>query len=100
MAKAHPILHDLTAFLANLPALADLSTACSLFSCVQCVGPLCYDFSRLDDYINQPHVREQLGVGDREWEACNMQVNYDMQGRVIVISRSNPRGPRSLMRHM
>jgi serine carboxypeptidase-like clade 4 len=46
----------------------------------ECIGPLCYDFSRLDDYINQPHVREELGVGDREWEACNMEVNFDMQG--------------------
>jgi len=46
----------------------------------ECIGPLCYDFSRLDDYINQPHVRKELGVGDREWEACNMDVNFDMQG--------------------
>ena len=46
----------------------------------ECVGPLCYDFSRLDDYINQPHVRKELGVGDRPWEACNMEVNFDMQG--------------------
>lgn len=46
----------------------------------QCEGPLCYDFSRLDAYINQPHVRKELGVGDRKWEACNMDVNFDMQG--------------------
>ena len=46
----------------------------------QCEGALCYDFSRLDDYINQPHVRKELGVGDRKWEACNMDVNFDMQG--------------------
>lgn len=45
-----------------------------------CEGPLCYDFSRLDAYINQPHVRKELGVGDRKWEACNMEVNLDMQG--------------------
>ena len=47
---------------------------------VQCVGPLCYDFSRLDAYISQAHVRKELGVGDRKWEACNMEVNFDMQG--------------------
>lgn len=46
----------------------------------ECIGPLCYDFSRLDEYINQPHVRKELGVGDRAWEACNMDVNFDMQG--------------------
>ena len=30
-----------------------------------CVGPLCYDFSRLDAYLAQPDVRKALGVGDR-----------------------------------
>ena len=32
----------------------------------ECVGPLCYDFSLLDSYINQDHVRQKLGVGDRK----------------------------------
>ena len=32
-----------------------------------CVGPLCYDFSRLDAYLAQPDVRKALGVGDRRW---------------------------------
>ena len=30
-----------------------------------CIGSLCYDFSRLDDYLAQPDVRKALGVGDR-----------------------------------
>jgi serine carboxypeptidase-like clade IV len=30
-----------------------------------CDFPLCYDFSKLDDYLNLPSTREQLGVGDR-----------------------------------
>ena len=72
----------------------------------KCEGPLCYDFSRLEQYINQvgrvppgvvggasssspiqgllrtcallclqPSVRKELGVGDRLWEACDMQVH-------------------------
>ena len=24
----------------------------------QCIGPLCYDFSLLDEYLSQPQVRE------------------------------------------
>lgn len=32
----------------------------------ECEGPLCYDFSRLDKYINQDSVRQKLGVGDRK----------------------------------
>ena len=31
-----------------------------------CIGMLCYDFSRLDKYLAQPHVRKALGVGDRK----------------------------------
>lgn len=32
----------------------------------ECKGPLCYDFSRLEEYINQDSVRQKLGVGDRK----------------------------------
>ena len=32
----------------------------------QCEGPLCYDFSRLEKYINQDSVRQKLGVGNRK----------------------------------
>ena len=32
----------------------------------ECVGPLCYDFARLETYINQDSVRQKLGVGDRK----------------------------------
>lgn len=44
----------------------------------QCEGPLCYDFSRMEEYLNQPEVRKALGVGDRVWEACSMSVHEDM----------------------
>lgn len=54
---------------------------------LQCEGPLCYDFSRLERYINQPHVREELGVGDRSWTACDMDVYADMQGQATPASQ-------------
>ncbi|KAL4436655.1 hypothetical protein ABPG75_003794 [Micractinium tetrahymenae] len=45
----------------------------------KCEGPLCYrEFEILDDFLNQDSVRKELGVGDREWEACNMDVHSDM----------------------
>lgn len=44
----------------------------------KCEGPLCYDFSRMEEYLNQPHVRKALGVGKRRWEACSMSVHEDM----------------------
>lgn len=44
----------------------------------RCEGALCYDFSRMEEYLNRPDVRKALGVGDRAWEACNMDVHADM----------------------
>ena len=44
----------------------------------ECEGPLCYDFSRLDEYLNMPDVRKALGVGDRLWQACDPGVHEDM----------------------
>ena len=44
----------------------------------ECIGPLCYDFSRLDDYLAQPAVRAALGVGDRAWQSCSADVYQDM----------------------
>lgn len=45
----------------------------------QCEGPLCYSkFEILDRYLNQESVRKELGVGDRRWESCNMDVHADM----------------------
>jgi carboxypeptidase C (cathepsin A) len=42
----------------------------------ECEGALCYsEFEVLDEYLNQPAVRRALGVGDRAWEACNMDVH-------------------------
>lgn len=44
----------------------------------ECIGPLCYNFSRLDDYLAQPSVRAALGVGDRSWQSCSPEVYQDM----------------------
>ena len=43
-----------------------------------CTGQLCYDFSLMEEYLNQESVRKALGVGDREWQACDMEVHEDM----------------------
>ncbi len=47
-----------------------------------CDGPLCYDMSAADEFLNRPDVREALGVGDREWSECNFDVHGDMMGGV------------------
>lgn len=44
----------------------------------ECKGDLCYDFTLMEEYLNLPEVRKALGVGDRKWESCNMQVHEDM----------------------
>lgn len=55
----------------------------------KCVGPLCYDFSDADAFLNSASVRKELGVGDKSWEECNMIVNaqfwgkYSIQGMVV-----------------
>lgn len=45
-----------------------------------CDGPLCYDFSDADAFLNSRHVRDVLGVGDRRWEECNMDVHSHFMG--------------------
>jgi len=47
----------------------------------ECEGQLCYDFSRMEEYLNKPEVRKALGVGDRTWEACSMDVHEDMMSK-------------------
>ena len=80
-----------TAARSRPPALAHcLPPACSLptaspllclicMACLLCL--LCLpagEFEVLDRYLNQPSVRKALGVGDIEWESCNMDVHSDM----------------------
>lgn len=45
-----------------------------------CLGPLCYDFSNIDKFLNLPSTLEWLGVGDRRWEECDPNVHEDMMG--------------------
>lgn len=42
--------------------------------------PLCYDFSRVANYLNLPETRKRLGVGNRKWESCSDRVHTDMMG--------------------
>lgn len=39
--------------------------------------PLCYDFTDIGTFVNQPGVRKALGLlpSDRAWQECNMMVN-------------------------
>lgn len=46
----------------------------------QCEGPLCYDFSDADAFLNSAGVRKALGVGDTSWQECNMLVNAAFYG--------------------
>lgn len=46
----------------------------------QCEGPLCYDFSDADRYLNSAAVRKALGVGDAQWQECNMLVHAAFYG--------------------
>jgi len=46
----------------------------------KCEGQLCYDFTDADKFLNMASTRKALGVGDREWVGCNMDVYADMIG--------------------
>jgi serine carboxypeptidase-like clade 4 len=44
-----------------------------------CAVPgLCYDFSHVETFLNNPSTRAALGVGDRAWQACSPHVHGDM----------------------
>lgn len=43
----------------------------------ECIGTLCYDFSNMETYLNQPAVKDALGVGHRIFVPCNPLV-YEM----------------------
>eukprot|EP00193_Tetraselmis_chui_P018622 CAMPEP_0177770264 /NCGR_PEP_ID=MMETSP0491_2-20121128/10822_1 /TAXON_ID=63592 /ORGANISM="Tetraselmis chuii, Strain PLY429" /LENGTH=498 /DNA_ID=CAMNT_0019287447 /DNA_START=178 /DNA_END=1674 /DNA_ORIENTATION=+ len=45
-----------------------------------CIGQLCYDFSDIYKFLNLPATRKWLGVGDAQWEECDMSVHSDMMG--------------------
>ncbi|GAB9466083.1 Serine protease family s10 [Globisporangium polare] len=40
---------------------------------------LCYRFSRLEDFVNQKHVLAYLGVSDRTWQLCSMDLTTSLQ---------------------
>jgi serine carboxypeptidase-like clade 4 len=37
----------------------------------KCEGTLCYDFSKMDTFLNDKSVREALGVGNRKFVSCS-----------------------------
>ena len=43
------------------------------------VPPLCYDFTNIDNFLNDPKVQAALGV-NRSWEECNMSVHIALLG--------------------
>ncbi|KAM7527987.1 hypothetical protein LguiB_031397 [Lonicera macranthoides] len=44
----------------------------------KCEGDLCYDFSNLENFLNQKTVRSALGVGDIEFVSCSSAVYQAM----------------------
>lgn len=42
--------------------------------------PVHADFTAADEFLNSPATRAALGVGKREWVACNPEVYQDMAG--------------------
>ena len=46
--------------------------------------PLCYDFSRVGDYLNLPSTRRMLGVGNRKWQSCSSKVHQEMMADWMV----------------
>eukprot|EP01064_Diplonema_japonicum_P030112 TRINITY_DN502_c0_g1_i1.p1 TRINITY_DN502_c0_g1~~TRINITY_DN502_c0_g1_i1.p1 ORF type:complete len:438 (+),score=154.35 TRINITY_DN502_c0_g1_i1:49-1362(+) len=48
---------------------------------IKCADPpLCYNFTNVGVYLNNPAVRTYLGVGDRKWESCSNIVHIFMTG--------------------
>ncbi|KAE9586493.1 putative carboxypeptidase C [Lupinus albus] len=44
----------------------------------QCEGNLCYDFSNLDNFLNNDKVKDALGVKDLDFVSCSSTVYYAM----------------------
>lgn len=42
--------------------------------------PLCYNFSKVDQFLARPEVVEALGVQGRPWTSCNMKVHTVLLG--------------------
>ncbi|KAM3374212.1 serine carboxypeptidase-like [Capsicum galapagoense] len=44
-----------------------------------CEGDLCYDFSKMETFLNDQKVRQALGVGNIEFVSCSSEVYQAMQ---------------------
>jgi hypothetical protein len=52
----------------------------------QCQGPLCYDFSDADQFLNSAAVKKALGVKEeQDWQECNMLVNAQFYGALLML---------------
>ena len=51
--------------------------------------PLCYDFRNMDRFLQREDVREELGVGKRNWTSCNMIVHTFMLGDWVTNLQSS-----------
>ncbi|KAJ0238809.1 Serine carboxypeptidase-like 47 [Hirschfeldia incana] len=50
----------------------------------KCVGDLCYDFSKMETFLNQENVRKALGVGDVNFVSCSTAVYDAMRGDWMI----------------
>ncbi len=55
---------------ARFHALADIRIPCE-------VPPLCYDFSGVATFLNNPATQKAIGVNGITWASCNYEVNGD-----------------------
>ncbi|XP_010493406.1 PREDICTED: serine carboxypeptidase-like 47 [Camelina sativa] len=51
----------------------------------KCVGNLCYDFSKMETFLNKENVRKALGVGNIEFVSCSSTV-YDAMTKDWMIN--------------
>ncbi|CAA7027746.1 unnamed protein product [Microthlaspi erraticum] len=50
----------------------------------ECVGSLCYDFSKMEKFLNQDNVLKALGVGDIKFVSCSTTVYEAMMDDWMV----------------
>lgn len=48
------------------------------------MGSLCYDFSKMEKFLNQDNVRKALGVGNIEFVSCSRTVYEAMRDDWMV----------------
>jgi len=54
-----------------------------------CNGPLCYNFSLVDDFLAQDDVQEAIGVVGDHWSECNDTVHHELMDDWFTDESSN-----------